>query len=385
MKGTIVNIYLNSPLKGATVKTGTFATVTNTNGVFEIPMDIIPPYSSSSSPNIISITLPEYQALEVTPYKGDGEIKEDLGVIGLTPIVASLEGDKIDASQIQQSQIEEISASKRDFKYFAQKKLVDLINNVKIVLIPLILTLIARFGITKANKLIEEGKTKAADILDQITCPTPEELNRIISRKNKTVKQLNNAIKTIDITTKALGITGGIITALEIAFTILKNLPIPSAVPPGIGLPINVILGIQDGKDRIDKLITSLKTANAGLLVILVLLRQVLTQAVQYLNLLDSLVQHCYPDANQEQLSAELTALTQQQTQQLSPVVINVNGFEMGVETEATTNSLKRRRAIARNKQGVVMLKGEWSFSSIDQILIDELVFYIQQNNLKPN
>ena len=383
MKGTIVNIYLNSPLKGATVKTGIFTTVTNTNGVFEIPMDIIPPYSSSSSPNIISITLPEYQALEVTPYKGDGEIKEDLGVIGLTPIVASLEGDKIDASQIQQSQIEEISASKRDFKYFAQKKLVDLINNVKIVLIPLILTLIARFGITKANKLIEEGKTKAADILDQITCPTPEELNRIISRKNKTVKQLNNAIKTIDITTKALGITGGIITALEIAFTILKNLPIPSAVPPGIGLPINVILGIQDGKDRIDKLITSLKTANAGLLVILVLLRQVLTQAVQYLNLLDSLVQHCYPDANQEQLSAELTALTQQQTQQLSPVVINVNGFEMGVETEATTNSLKRRRAIARNKQGVVMLKGEWSFSSIDQILIDELVFYIQQNDLK--
>jgi len=383
MKGTIVNIYLNSPLKGATVKTEMFTTVTNTNGEFEIPMDVIPPYSSSSSPNIISITLPDYQALEVTPYKGDGEIKENLGVIGLTPVVASLEGDKIDASQIQQSQIEEISASKRDFKYFAQKKLVDLINNVKIVLIPLILTLIARFGITKANKLIEEGKTKAADVLDQITCPTPEELNRIISRKNKTVKQLNNAIKTIDITTKALGITGGIITALEIAFTILKNLPIPSAVPPGIGLPINVILGIQDGKDRIDKLITSLKTANAGLLVILVLLRQVLTQAVQYLNLLDSLVQHCYPDANQEQLSAELTALTQQQTQQLSPVVINVNGFEMGVETEATTNSLKRRRAIARNKQGVVMLKGEWSFSSIDQILIDELVFYIQQNDLK--
>jgi len=55
----------------------------------------------------------------------------------------------------------------------------------------------------------------------------------------------------------------------------------------------------------------------------------------------------------------------------------------MGVETEITTNSLKRRRAIARNKSGVVMLKGEFSFSSIDQILIDELVFYIQQNDLK--
>jgi hypothetical protein len=55
----------------------------------------------------------------------------------------------------------------------------------------------------------------------------------------------------------------------------------------------------------------------------------------------------------------------------------------MGVETEVTDKPLKRRRAIARNKGGVIMLQGEFSFSSIDQILIDELVFYIQQNNLK--
>ena len=39
----------------------------------------------------------------------------------------------------------------------------------------------------------------------------------------------------------------------------------------------------------------------------------------------------------------------------------------MGVETEVTENPLKRRRAIATNKQNVVMLKGGFSFSSIDQ------------------
>ena len=75
--------------------------------------------------------------------------------------------------------------------------------------------------------------------------------------------------------------------------------------------------------------------------------------------------------------------LTRDQSNQLSPIVTNVNGFEMGVETEITERSLKRRRAIARNRAGVIMLRGEYSFSSIDQILIDELVFYIQQNNLK--
>ncbi len=97
----------------------------------------------------------------------------------------------------------------------------------------------------------------------------------------------------------------------------------------------------------------------------------------------DLLTQYCYPNADQERISLELTALTVQQSTQLSPVVTNINGFEMGVETENSPNTLKRRRALARNKQGVVMLKGEWSFSSIDQILIDELVFYIQQNDLK--
>jgi hypothetical protein len=55
----------------------------------------------------------------------------------------------------------------------------------------------------------------------------------------------------------------------------------------------------------------------------------------------------------------------------------------MDIETENTTNPLKRKRALAKNNQGVSLLQGEWSFSSIDQILIDELVFYIQQNNLK--
>ena len=121
------------------------------------------------------------------------------------------------------------------------------------------------------------------------------------------------------------------------------------------------------------------------ILAILNLLKEVLSQVLDFLNLLDLLTQFCYPNTEQDQISRELTALTQQQAQQTSPVVTNVNGFEMGVITEVTDKPLKRRRAIARNKSGVVMLQGEWSFSSIDQILIDELVFYIQQNNLKPN
>ena len=55
----------------------------------------------------------------------------------------------------------------------------------------------------------------------------------------------------------------------------------------------------------------------------------------------------------------------------------------MDIETEKTEKTLKRKRAIAKDPGGVTVLKGEWSFSSVDQILIDELVFYIESNNLK--
>ena len=119
------------------------------------------------------------------------------------------------------------------------------------------------------------------------------------------------------------------------------------------------------------------------------ILISVLEEVLGFLNLLDKVTQYCTLETNntndisQNAISQELTALTQNQAEQLSPVITNVNGFTMGVETEITENSLKRRRATATNTQGVVLLRGEYSFSSIDQILIDELVFYIQTNNLK--
>ena len=63
----------------------------------------------------------------------------------------------------------------------------------------------------------------------------------------------------------------------------------------------------------------------------------------------------------------------------------DVNGFFLSVETDDKNQvgTLKRRFDVGKNAQGITLLKGEPSFSSNDQILIDELVFYIEQNDLK--
>jgi hypothetical protein len=368
IKGTILDSLTNQPIKGVKIDHNTITSFSNSDGKFSIEIE--------GDSNLI-FNYNGYKTFEKYPFKKDETIKDNL-LIQLVPIQYSSITDKIKYSQLSEVQINSILSNKKDFKFYAQKKLNDNIGDIKNKLIPTIINLISSFGITDPQQFINNPTL----LINKQQCPNKIEIDILINRKNKLVKQLNNTYKTIDITTKILGVNGGIIEAFNIIFQVLKNLPIPSAVA-GVGLPISVINGIQDIKTRLDEIITGLRNINEGALITLLLLRQVLLQSIEYLNLLDKLIQNCYPNVEQESISQELLSLTTQQSTQQSPTVINVNGFEMGVETEITEKPLKRRRAIARNKQGVIMLKGEWSFSSIDQILIDELVFYIQINNLK--
>jgi len=350
-----------------------------------------PPNKSDIS---YDITSEGYESKEIIPYKGDGTPKSDIGVISLVPIEKSLEIDKIKSSQLDKAQINKLSKDKKNSEYFKQEKLSKKIQELKTIVIPTLLTLIAKFGVTKATELVNKEKSEIQNKLSKIKlCPSKPEIEKIIKTKNKLVKIIENSLKIIDITVKSLGIVEGLLIIIETSFKIFKNLPIPvSTGVPGVpGLPTNVILGIQDNKDKLLKRIESLKKINESILGILILLKSTLELVLKLLNLLDMLLQSCIQEDQENQedretnLLATLQNLTLEQSNQESPVVTNINGFTMGVETEPkiSTLSIKRRRAIATNKQGIVMLTGEWSFSSIDQILINELIFYIQQNDLR--
>ena len=389
IEGTVVDsTNPNKTIPGAKISTNDQnQTTSKINGQF-----ILKGKTTSDKKISISVSLKGYTPQNFTPYFGDGTIKSNLGVIQLQLIQKSLDQDKIDSTLLTDSQINGLTKSIKSPTSFFQKKLTTSIIDVKSRLIPLILTLIAGFGVTQVNKLIAKGTPKISDIQNQITCPTQAELARIISRKNRLVKQLNRLLKVIQSTEKFINsikkfidIVSKTILGLDIA-----SLALPSSIPPGIGIPVGIINKPGDVINLLKNQIKGEQGKIDNLVSPLTLLKSVLSQALQYLKLLDDLVQHCYQennnqDNNQEQISAELTAITTDESNQESPVVTDVNGFTMGVETEPqiSTLSIKRRRATATNKQGVVMLTGEWSFSSIDQILIDELVFYIQTNDLR--
>ena len=61
-------------------------------------------------------------------------------------------------------------------------------------------------------------------------------------------------------------------------------------------------------------------------------------------------------------------------------------GFTFEIKEDTTQNfNYPKRYAIARNIQGVQMLRSESSFASNPQILIEELKFAIDRDNLRAN
>ena len=364
ISGVVIDKLTKQPLIGTKISYKGNSTITNSNGEFTL--------SGTTTPEDfiqLNFNLSSYVPLTKSPYTGNNTIKDNLGVVELIPNTTNLEVEKLKSSQLDSDLIQNIIP--KDASSLQQKTLNNTINNLKSILIPSILGLIARFGVTNALDYIN-GKTSNIDP----SCPQNSEvLTELINKRNKLAKQLNNLYKTVDSTTKALGLLDTTITTFSTTFNFLKSIPIPTPPPPAPSL----VPPIQDLKPGIDSNIKKFSTISSGVLILLTTLRDSIQQALDLLKLLDQFIQNCTDEAELDSINEELRVTNQQQP----PQVTQINGFTMGIETETTSNTLKRKRAIAKNNQGVILLRGEYSFSSSDQILIDELIFYIQTNDLK--
>ena len=376
-KSKVVDETTQLPIPGAKVSDGNGnTTTTNETGEFEL----VSTQASSSIPNL-TVSSPLFSQKSIIPVTREGEVRENLDIIPLRSNTIELENAIRDEIVLPDFQVRALQLSKTDFEMAKQQAMNKIIEQIKTVLIPQVLTLIAQFGISKAQDMI--GK-KFEDM--NATCPANlDELNILIEKKNKLTRALNNIynfLNTIKIGVEVLDKT---ISVAQISLQTIQGiyLAFPTA---GFGIP-DFSKPLAQVIDRIDQELRKYKIISTGTLLVLTILIQILQRILEYLSLLDSLVNGCAIKGAlpQEELNEDLLAATQTQSQQLSPIITNVNGFDMGVITvdNVTVGGLKRRQAIAKNQSGVIMLRGEPSFSSNDQILIDELVFYIQQNDLK--
>ena len=172
----------------------------------------------------------------------------------------------------------------------------------------------------------------------------------------------------------------------------IDKLPFPQAIggPGPIGLVFSQLYSTTAQLQKIDDLLEELesqqKELNKAMLTALLFLIGGVAICLLLLKEIDKMSQDCAEgEIDLETIDNELLALTQESEEEGNPVINELNGFKLSVETDNinVVGSLRRRFAVGKNAEGLTLLKGEPSFSSNDQILIDELVFYIQQNDLK--
>ena len=104
------------------------------------------------------------------------------------------------------------------------------------------------------------------------------------------------------------------------------------------------------------------------------------------LKTVDSLVFECARDekVDLEELNSDLLALTED-TQDNVETTNSLNGFTIEViqVDKNAVGNYKRKQAVGKNSQGIILVRGDESFSASDKVLINELAFYIRSNDLK--
>jgi hypothetical protein len=245
-------------------------------------------------------------------------------------------------------------------------------NTIIKTLIPFIIKLLLKFGTNVAQDIINK-KTPKLD-----ACPSSAQINELIAKRNKLVKQLNNLYTSITLLGKYLNILNIIITAAQIGYTFFLLNPAP-LVP---GVPLGAIELSDEAKTKIGKALNIAQITVTTLTLTAAIIGALLAMIINYLNQLDALLAQCAVDQNMdlEQLNDEINALSNAAVTATQGDG-TYKGFKLEVKiNEKNTSKFIQRFAQAVNKQGIPVLKTEPSFASDPSVLLDQLRFIIDSN-----
>ena len=248
--------------------------------------------------------------------------------------------------------------------------------------------------LTELNKLLLE-------LLD--FCPPSLNLDKIIKKRNNLVESLNRLYNTVDKTSSivsgintflqviatVLQVAGGVVSAAILVQLVVPIIPAPvlAKLTGGTTATQETIKKIQfksDGEPRLLPLIEAVTSASVAI----GLFANVLGSVICKLEALDLSINSCLGDgqtADLVSLSPELVAFVNQanRSDQSNLLPTEYKGFVFGLETIPFSPTVNQTRAVAKNKDGIALLQTELSFTSTPGILLQELQFIIDRDNLR--
>lgn len=283
-------------------------------------------------------------------------------------------------------------------------KVVDLINN-QIVVVKV------------------QVQKKATDLILEFAegvCPSPPQIDKLIRVRNNIVDRLSKIYNKVDRLANTISGVNNflslILTGIKIASGIANGIIVGTAIIPfPIPAAVNsVVEGAQgviekakfknDGAQRLTPLVGGLISANIAIKLFASALREVICT----IEAIDASILECSsPPTEIEGVkitpTAEQSARLQEVQGLLNPIPQDIisfieqdvaedeesatetayRGFSFEIETLPFTSTVNRTRALALNADGIPLLQTELSFTSTPDILIQELKFIIDRDNLR--
>lgn len=228
-------------------------------------------------------------------------------------------------------------------------------------------------------------------------CPPPNELAKAVKTRNSLLKTINNFQKIINVYSKLTNNLKPPLQVAKVVIKLLKSNPVPLAIgvpPPTGGLLFSRTTGfVNNQSDRLRNISLIVDALEGDISSIDGLIAGVvpsLNSSKQTLELIDKNINDCVDKEQQEGLRSSVEELLKEVqplentgtegTPDESYTYRGINGKDYTLSIIEDRNigaPVTRRVAIAKDRTGVVVLKGQPSFSSDTQILLDELKFKI--------
>lgn len=245
----------------------------------------------------------------------------------------------------------------------------------------------SQVGNIRAALIVQVQKT-VLNMLNKFAseCPNQKELQKLIKTRNTLlghVGSLRGRVEKFDTVATSLETT---ITIVKLLIKTITSIPIPTAVIPpggGIGVPISLLTKYSNTIVKLNKTLDKVIDESIAIKGVVSSIKAPLQTTEDRLKAIDILLADCSAGKELADLTAIVNA-TQPRENTGSEGTPDgrylYKGYELAIIQDKDAPKIAPRRyAVAKDKRGIIMLKGQPSFSSSVDILLDEIKFRIDQ------
>ena len=327
--------------------------------------------------------------------------KKPKEVVKQRKIKEQLKKESVEQSELTSTDIDGINnAVTEDSKPTGLQRLGSLIlkqsQKLSKFVIPLAFNLIKEYGIAKLEAALEEESDNIDELREQLKeefCNV--QLPQIIAKRNNAVDYLNNTGRILDTLTVSVNFGASFAEILETLIKILrgasftinqasKTIPlIPGAVVSAVN-DLSTIADTVTFKPDGTPNIPPLKITAAQVSPAFATVQSTIVRCVDLLDRLDILITLCDPNANLTGISDSINTVYDNELIAASTENDGTyKGFILEIESIPFTDTVNKNRAVGKNRSGIILISTESSFASNPQVLIDELKFIIDRDDLK--